>query len=91
VFNDSGAGDPVRDAGNGQGLLLSSFTLLRLGAGQQATNDPAKRALLEQKDDLEQKIDALKYQKAAMDPADYKKQLTDALVELAKVQEALDQ
>jgi len=90
VFNDSGSGDPVRDAGNGQGLLLSSFTLLRLGAGQQAANDPAKRALLEQKDDLEQKIDALKYQKAAMDPADYKKQLTDALVELAKVQEALD-
>jgi hypothetical protein len=91
VFNDSGAGDPVRDAGNGQGLLLSSFTLLRLGAGQQATNDPAKRALLEQKDDLEQKIGALKYQKAAMDPADYKKQLTDALVELAKLQEELDQ
>jgi hypothetical protein len=25
-----------------------------------------------------------------MDPADYKKQLTDALVELAKVQEELD-
>ena len=32
----------------------------------------------------------LKYQKAAMDPADYKKQLTDALVELAKVQEEMD-
>jgi len=32
----------------------------------------------------------LKYQKAAMDPEDYKKQLTDALVELAKVQEELD-
>ena len=54
-------------------------------------NDPAKRALLEQKDDLEQKIDMLKYQKAAMDPADYKKQLTDALVALAKVQEELEQ
>jgi hypothetical protein len=26
-----------------------------------------------------------------MDPADYKKQLTDALVELAKVEEQLDQ
>ncbi len=90
VFNDSGAGDPVRDAGSGQGLLLSSFTLLRLGTGQQEANDPAKRALLEQKDDLEQKIDTLKYQKAAMEPADYKKQLTDALVELAKVQEELD-
>ncbi len=47
--------------------------------------------LLVQKEDLEQKIDTLKYQKAAMDPADYKKQLTAALVELAKVQEQLDQ
>ena len=69
---------------------MSSFTLLRLGASQQAANDPAKRALLAKKDELEQKIDTLKYQKAAMDPADYKKQLTDALVELAKVQEELD-
>ena len=71
-------------------MFLSSFTLLRLGASRQAANDPAKRALLEQKDTLEQKIDSLKYQKAAMDPADYKKQLTDALVELAKVQGELD-
>ena len=91
VFNDTGSGEPVRAAGSGQGLLLSNFTLLRLGTSQMAANDPAKRALLEKKDDLEQKIDMLKYQKAAMDPADYKKQLTDALVELAKVQEEMDQ
>jgi hypothetical protein len=90
VFNDTGAGEPVRDAGNGQGQLLANFTLLRLGTSQQAANDPAKRALVEKKEDLEQKIDALKYQKAAMDPADYKKQLTDALLELAKVQQELD-
>jgi len=91
VFNDSGHGEPVREAGNGQGLLLSSFTLLRFDQNKLAANDPAKRALLEQKEQLEQKIDSLKYQKAAMDPADYKKQLTDVLVELAKVQEKLDQ
>jgi hypothetical protein len=90
IFNDAGAGEAVREAGNGQGLLLSSFTLLRLGAGREAANDPARRALVEKKADLEQKIDTLKYQKAAMDPDDYKKQLTDALVELAKVQEELD-
>ena len=90
VFNDTGAGEPVREAGNGQGQLLASFTLLRLGTNQQAANDPAKRALVEEKEDLEQKIDSLKYQKAAMDPADYKKQLTDALLELAKVQQELD-
>jgi hypothetical protein len=90
VFNDTGKGETVREAGNGQGVLMSSFTLLRLGNNKQAASDPAKRALLEKKDELEQKIDALKYQKAAMDPDDYKKQLTDALVELAKVQEQLD-
>ncbi len=32
----------------------------------------------------------LKYQKAAMDPGDYKQQLTTALLELARVQEELD-
>jgi hypothetical protein len=90
VFDDIGRGEPVREGGNGQGALMSSFTLLRLGTSQQAANDPAKRALLAKKETLEQKIDTLKYQKAAMDPDDYKKQLTAALLELAKVQEDLD-
>jgi hypothetical protein len=90
VFDDVGHGEPVRTAGNGHGALMSSFTLLRLGTSQQAANDPAKRALLAKKEELEQKIDTLKYQKAAMDPADYKTQLTAALLELAKVQEGLD-
>jgi len=90
VFDDVGRGEPVRESGNGQGAFISSFTLLRLGISQQAANDPAKRALLAKKEELEQKIDTLKYQKAAMDPDDYKKQLTAALLELAKVQEDLD-
>lgn len=90
VFNDIGAGDAVRESGSGQGALLSSITLLRTDTTQQAFNDPTKRALLEQKDDLEQKIDTLKFQKAAMDPAEYRKQLTTALIALAKVQEQLD-
>jgi hypothetical protein len=90
VFDDKGSGDPVRQAGEGQGEMLASFTLLRFGNNQQAFNDPAKRALLDQKDSLEQKIDVLKYQKAAMEPADYTKQLTEALVALAKVQQQLD-
>lgn len=90
IFNDTGSGLPVRAAGDGEGMLMSNFTLLRLGSGQEAANNPAKRPLLEKKEELEQKIDTLKFRKAAMDAADYKKQLTDALVELAKVQEALD-
>ncbi|MGC1295242.1 MAG: hypothetical protein WA869_09385 [Alloacidobacterium sp.] len=90
VFDDVGHGEAVREAGSSQGALMSSFTVLHLGTSQQAANDPAKRALLAKKEELEQKIDTLKYQKAAMDPDDYKKQLTAALLELAKVQEDLD-
>lgn len=90
VFNDTGSGVPVRAAGDGQGMLMSSFTLLRLGGSKEAADDPAKRPLLEKKEALEQKIDMLKYRKAAIDPEDYKMQLTAALVELARVQEELD-
>lgn len=90
VFNDTGRGDAVRDAGNGQGQLMASFTLLRYGAAQKAASDPAKQALLAKKEELEQKIDVLKYNKAAMDPVEYKKQLTAALLELARVQGELD-
>ena len=90
VFDDIGRGDPVREAGNGQGQSLSNFTILRFGAAQKAANDPAKQALLAKKEELEGKIDTLKYGKAAMDPGDYRRQLTAALLQLAQVQEDLD-
>lgn len=92
VFEDTGLHDAVREASTdtGEGLLLSSFTLIRLGAAQKAYADPAKRALLARKEELERQIDTLKYQKAAMSQEDYKSQLTVALIELAKVQEELD-
>jgi hypothetical protein len=92
IIEDTGKKDGVRapSSDNGEGLLASNFVLLRLGATQKAANDPAKRALLEKKEELERKIDTLKYQKAAMAPADYKKQLSDALLELARVQQELD-
>ena len=89
VFTDA-SGEPVREASANQGALMSSFTLLRLGSTQQAANNPAKLALLAKKEELERNIDTLKYQKAAMDPADYKKQLTAMLLDLARVQQELD-
>jgi hypothetical protein len=52
--------------------------------------DPAKRELIAKKDDIENKIDALKYQKSLLSPDDYKRQLTALLIELAKAQEAID-
>ena len=91
-FEDIGKGEAVRasSADSREGALLASLTVVRIGAAQAAMNDPAKRDLLARKEELEQKIDALKYQKAAMEPGEYKQQLTAALVELAKIQEALD-
>ena len=92
VFEDTGKHESVRAASTqtGEGLFLSSFTLVRLGSAQKAFADPAKRELLAKKEELEQKIDTLKYQKAAMAPDDYRQQLTDALVELAHVEEEID-
>jgi hypothetical protein len=92
VFEDTGENEPVRAASTdaGEGLFLSNFTLIRIGAEQKAYRDPAKRALLAQKEDLERTIDTLKYHKAAMSQDEYKAQLTQALLDLAKVQEQLD-
>ena len=92
VIEDTGKKEAVRttSAENGEGSLAASFVLLRIGAAQKAANDPAKRAMLDKKEEIERKIDLLKYQKAAMSADDYKKQLSDALLELARVQEDLD-
>ena len=90
VFEDTGKNEAVREPSKSEGILLASFPVLRIGAAQKQANDPAKQGLLAKKEDLEQKIDALKYEKAAMDPAGYKQQLTAALVELAQVQQELD-
>jgi hypothetical protein len=68
----------------------AAFPLLRFGSAAAAANDPAKRELLAKKDDIEGRIDALKYQKSLLAPDDYRKQLTALLVELAKAQEAID-
>jgi hypothetical protein len=92
VFEDVGQGEGVRvvAAGSREGVLMTTLTVVRLEGNQAVASDPARQDLLTKKEELEQKIDALKYQKAAMDPADYKQQLTAALLELAKVQEAMD-
>jgi len=92
-FEDTGKGDAVRPTAGAmgrEGASMATFTVVRIGAAQAAMNDPAKRDLAAKKEDLEQKVDALKYQKAAMEPGEYKKELTAALVDLAKVQEELD-
>jgi hypothetical protein len=92
VLEDTGKGDGEKSpsAENGEGRLAGAFTLVRLGANADAARDPAKRALLDKKEQLEQQIDALKYQKAAIPADEYKKQLTQLLLQLAATQEALE-
>jgi len=92
VLEDTGKGEGERNpsAENGEGRLASSFPMVRLGANAAAARDPAKRELMQKKEDLEQAIDKLKYEKAALPEPEYKKQLATLLVELAKTQEALE-
>ena len=62
----------------------------RLGANAAAARDPAKRPLLDKKEALEESIEKLKFEKAAMPAQVYKRRLTQLLLELARTQEALD-
>jgi hypothetical protein len=82
---------PTLDGGDQQGPLNAGrFALLRLGTAQAAAQDSAKRALFEKREQLENQIDQLKFQKAAMPTDEYKKQLQVLLLELAKTQAELD-
>jgi len=92
TLEDIGQGDGARkpSAENGEGLLASQITLLQIGPAQTAAYTPEKKALLAKREDLEQQIDRLKYQKAAMPAEEYKKQLDALLLELAKTQAELD-
>jgi hypothetical protein len=92
VLEDTGKGDGERNPSteNGEGKLASTFPMVRLGANAAAAKDPAKRPLLDKKEELEQAIDKLKYDKAALPEQEYKKQMTQLLLELAQTQEALD-
>ena len=90
LFEDVGSGEPVREAGSGEGRFLASFSLIRLGGAGSAALDPAKQELLARKEDIESQIDVLKYQKAAIQPIVYDRQLKALLLNLARVQTELD-
>ena len=92
TLEDTGQGDGARKPSpdNGEGLLASRFTVLRIGAAQIAASTPEKKALLDKREDLEQQIDKLKYEKAAMPEDQYKKQLAALLLQLAQTQAELD-
>lgn len=92
LIEDTGKGEGVRTASveNGQGLVAGRFALLHTGSAAAVAKDPEKQKLLKEKEDIEAKIDDLKYRKAALSLPEYRQQLQKLLVDLAKTQEALD-
>lgn len=92
LLEDAGKGDGVKDpsAENGEGLIATRFTLIHLGSVAAIAKDPAKQALLKHKEEVESAIDELKYRKASMEVAQYRAQLQQYLLDLAKTQAELD-
>jgi len=92
MITDTASTTGVRDPKpeNGQGLLAASFVLIRQGSEGAKTLSPEKQKLVSKKEDLEAKIDRLKYEKAAMEENEYKQQLTTLLLELARTQAEID-
>jgi hypothetical protein len=92
LLEDTGKGDGVKAPAvdNGQGFIAGRFALLHTGSAVAMAKDPEKQKLLKEKEDIEQKIDELKYRKASMAVPEYRQQLAKYLLDLAKAQEALD-
>ena len=92
LLEDAGKGEGVKvpSVENGEGLLAGRFAVLHTGSAVAMAKDPEKQKLLKQKEDIEEKIDELKYRKASLPVADYRQQLTKLLLDLAQTQEALD-
>jgi hypothetical protein len=63
---------------------------VRYGEAAKAVADPAKRDLVAKKEQIENQIDALKYQKDLMAPEDYRKQISALLLDLAKTQAEIE-
>jgi hypothetical protein len=89
---DTGAGEALRvpDAGKGQAQTALRTTILAFGALQNAAKTPEKQQLLGQREAIEQQIDALKLRKAAMASDQYRIELRNLLLQLARVQQELD-
>jgi len=92
MMADSGRSDGVRavTAGDREGALAAAFPLLRPASAIGRNASPEKQKLVSRKEDLEAKIDRLKYQKAALAPDVYRQQLSALLLELARTQAEID-
>lgn len=92
VIEDAGKGEGVKDPSpdNGEGLTANRFILVHLGTSATAAKDPAKQALVKHLEDIDGQLDQLKYEKASIDPAQYRQQLQKLMIDRAQTQQELD-
>lgn len=92
LLTDTGAGEGLRvpDAAKGQAQTALRTTILAFGTLQNAAKTPEKQQLLAQREGIEQQIDSLKLRKAAMASDQYRLELRNLLLQLARVQQELD-
>ncbi|MCB1019848.1 MAG: hypothetical protein H6509_14085 [Bryobacterales bacterium] len=72
-----------------EGELASSFTLARLGKSAAILSDPSLQPLVEQREDLQTKIELLKLRKDAMGEGEYLEELQGLLLKLAELEEKI--
>jgi hypothetical protein len=86
----SGQGWRTPDTTKGEAMVAMRMPVLVFGSLQNAAKSPAKQALLRQREELEQRIDNLKLRKAAMPAEQYRLEMRNLLLQVARVQQELD-
>lgn len=72
-----------------EGEMAGSFTLARLGESAKILSDPKLQPLVQQREDLQTKIELLKLKKDAMDEGEYFAELQGLLLKLAELEEKI--
>lgn len=78
------------DTTKGEAMVSMRMPVIVFGTLQNAAKSPEKQALLRQREELEQRIDNLKLRKAAMPADQYRLELRNLLLQVARVQQELD-
>lgn len=86
----SSAGFRTPDPTKGEGMVAMRTPVLSFGSMQNAAKTPEKQALLRQREALEQQIDNLKLRKAAMQADQYRLEMRNLLLQVARIQQELD-
>lgn len=86
----SAAGFRTPDPTKGEGMVAMRTPVLIFGSIQNAAKTPEKQALLHQREALEQQIDNLKLRKAAMQAEQYRTEMRNLLLQVARIQQELD-